>query len=145
MSILKKLPWLSLILLLLTFTSLGWVISSSNPAIYVWLLVAIAILFLTGSLTSRWANLRNYSYQLFRTKIKSFAFAILASLLLFLILARFRLFLDILLILAASMLVRLDLQTAGFRDETVFLITTTFSLTGLGLGVLLQKLMSHYL
>jgi hypothetical protein len=144
MSILKKLPWLSLILLLLTFISLGWVLSATNPPHFIWVLVAIAILFLVASLTSPLARIADYSVNLFTSNLRSFSVTVLAAFLFFLVFARFRLFLDILVILAALMLVRIDFQAAGFRELQAFCITSIFSLAGLAMGAFVERMMFQY-
>ncbi|MFQ4145054.1 hypothetical protein [Chlorogloeopsis sp. ULAP02] len=144
MSLLKKLPWLSLILLLLTFISLGWVLSAANPPYFIWVLVAIAIFFLVASLTSPLTRIADYSLNLFTSNLRSFSVTVLAAFLFFLIFARFRLFLDIFVILAALMLVRIDFQTAGFREVQAFCIISIFSLTGLVMGAFIERIMFQY-
>jgi hypothetical protein len=144
MSFWKKLPWLSLMLLLLTFISLGWMLAEANASQFTWLLVAIATLVLAASLSSPWAKIADYSVNLFTSNLKSFLVTVAAAFLFFLILARFRLFLDILVIIAASMLVRIDLQTAGFTEVEIFCFLTAFSLAGFGLGVLLENFTFHH-
>ncbi len=144
MSFWKKLPWLSLMLLLLTFISLGWVLAEASASQFTWLLVAIATLVLAASLSSPWAKIADYSVNLFTSNLKSFLVTVAAAFLFFLILARFRLFLDILVIIAASMLVRIDLQTTGFTEVQTFCFLAAFSLAGFGLGVLIENFIFHH-
>jgi uncharacterized membrane protein len=143
MAFLKRLPWLSLILLLLIYTTFGWVLSRSKAQPILWLVVAIAIVLFIASLTIPLSKMADYSVSLFRSNIKSFGVAVLGAFLFFLILARFRLFLDTLVIIAATMLVKIDFQAAGFSQGLAFWITTAFSFAGLALGVLAEKLMLH--
>jgi hypothetical protein len=143
MAFLKRLPWLSLILLLLTYTTFGWVLSRSKTQPILWLVVAIAIVLFIANLTIPLSKMADYSVSLFRSNIKSFGVAVLGAFLFFLILARFRLFLDTLVIIAATMLVKIDFQAAGFSQGLAFWITTAFSFAGLALGVLAEKLMLH--
>ncbi len=145
MSNVKKLPKISLSLLLLTYTSLGWVLSRTNVQPFVWVLVAIANFVLVATLTSSWSKFANYSINFFTSNLKSFSFTVFAAFLFFLILAHFRMFLDILVIITATMLVRIDFQTAGYRDGLAFWIMYIFSLIGLAIGVLVENLMSYYL
>jgi hypothetical protein len=144
MAFLKRLPWLSLILLLLIYTTFGWVLSRSKAQPILWLVVAIAIVLFIANLTIPLSKMADYSVSLFRSNIKSFGVAVLGAFLFFLILARFRLFLDTLVIIAATMLVKIDFQAAGFSQGLAFWITTAFSFAGLALGVLAEKLMLHY-
>lgn len=141
MSIFKRLPWVSLGLLLLTDSNFGWVISKANAPPFVWLLAVIAVLLLIGGLTTPWAKMTDYSIFLFRSNIRSFGITILWAFLFFLMVAWFRVFIDTLVIIAAAILARIDFQAAGFNEKHAFVILSIFSLTGLALGALVQKLM----
>ncbi|BAY47731.1 hypothetical protein SAMD00079811_53500 [Scytonema sp. HK-05] len=142
MSILKRLPFVSLVLLLLTYTTLGWVISKTYaPAPwFIWLLAVIAILVVLAGLTISWRRLTEYSFVLFKSNLKSFSITVLAAFLFFLMIAQFRVFLDTLVIIAAAVLGKIDFQTAGFTDGQAFCFLSIFSLTGLALGALIHKL-----
>ncbi|MFB2767772.1 hypothetical protein ACE1AT_00400 [Pelatocladus sp. BLCC-F211] len=144
MPFLKRLPWLSLTLLLLTYIIFGWLLARSKTQPILWLVFAIATVLFIASLTIPFSKVSDYSVSLFRSNLKSFGVTVLGAFLFFLILARFRLFLDILVMVAAAMLVRIDFQVAAFNQSQVFWITTTFSLTGLAVGALVEKLMSQY-
>ncbi|RAM52573.1 MAG: hypothetical protein C6Y22_06015 [Hapalosiphonaceae cyanobacterium JJU2] len=144
MPFLKRLPWLSLTLLLLTYIIFGWLLARSKTQPILWLVFAIATVLFISSLTIPFSKVSDYSVSLFRSNIKSFGVTILGAFLFFLILARFRLFLDILVMIAAAILVRIDFLAAGFNQAQIFWITTTFSFTGLALGALVEKLMSQY-
>lgn len=142
MSILKRLPFVSLVLLLLTYTTLGWVISKTYaPAPwFIWLLAVIAILVVLAGLTISWRRLTDYSFLLFKSNLKSFSVTVLAAFLFFLMIAQFRVFLDTLVIIAAAVLGKIDFQTAGFTEGQTFCFLSIFSLTGLALGALIHKL-----
>ncbi|NJM69018.1 MAG: hypothetical protein HC862_01675 [Scytonema sp. RU_4_4] len=140
MSILKRLPLFPLALLLLTYTTIGWVISKTYTPWYMWLLAVIAILFLMGGLTTSWTRFTDCSFVLFKSNLRSFGLTLLSAFLFFLMIAKFRLFLDTLLVVAAAVLARIDFQTAGFKEGQVFWFLSILSLTGLGLGALIHKL-----
>jgi len=141
MSILKRLPFVSLVLLLLTYTTLGWVISKTYaPAPwFIWVLTVITILVLLGGLTISWRRLTHYSFVLFQSNLRSFSITVLGAFLFFLMIAHFRVFLDTLLIIAAAVLAKIDFQTAGFSEGQAFWFLSIFSLTGLALGALIHK------
>jgi hypothetical protein len=141
MSIIRKIPWVSLTLALLTYSSLGWMISRANITLIEWVGVAIAILMLVGILTIPGIRFVQYSNYLFRSNTRSFIVTILAAFSLFLMIAWFRLFLDTLVIIAATILVRIDFQTAGFRQIYAFSILSFISLLGVAIGVLIHRLM----
>ncbi|MBD2387001.1 hypothetical protein [Cylindrospermum sp. FACHB-282] len=140
MSILKRVPWFSLALVLLSYSTLGWVISETQAPWFVWLAVVVAILLMVVSLTTPWSRVAEFYSILLKSNTRSFGVAILAAFLLFVMLAWFRVFLDTLLILSATILVRIDFQVAGLRQWLVFSFTSIFSLVGLAAGVLVYKL-----
>jgi signal transduction histidine kinase len=149
MPIIKRLPWVSLGLLLLTYVSLGWVISKAvskaHVPPYTWLIVVNAVLFLVGFLTTPWSWMSDYANLFLQSKLRSFGLAILGAFLFFLMIAWFRVFLDTLVIIAAIILVRIDFQSAGIRQAYAFWITCFISLCGLFLGALIQRLMAQYI
>ncbi|MBD0387496.1 MAG: hypothetical protein ICV54_13475 [Nostoc sp. C3-bin3] len=140
MSILKRVPWVSLALLLLSYSTLGWVISETRPSLFVWLVTVVAILLLVVTLTIPWLKMTYYLNVLFKSNIRSFGVAVLAAFLFFVMIAWFRIFLDTLLIISATILVRIDFQMVGLREGLAFWTTSTFSLTGLALGALIHQL-----
>ena len=141
---LKTLPWISLFLVSLTYTRLGWVLSDNNAPLYLWILLVLAILVLVASLTVSVSVISKYSSLLVSSNLRSFTVATLGALLFFLMLAWFGIFLDMLLIICAGILARIDCQTAGIRQLQAFLIILLFSLAGLGCGHLLHFVSSLY-
>ncbi len=139
-SIIKKLPWVSLTLILLTYSVFGWILSQENLPEFAWLLIVISVLILVAGITTPWSKTVKYVRVLFNTKLKSFGFAVLGAFLFFLVLAEFRIFLDIMLIISATILVRLDFQLAGVEETQAFFLTSAFSIAGLMLGFLLNLL-----
>jgi hypothetical protein len=142
MLIWKRVPWVSLALVLLSYSTLGWVISETDPPMFVWLVTVVAILLLIVTLTTPWPKVTYYYTIVFESNIKSFGVAVLAAFLFFIMLAWFRVFLDTLLIISASILVRIDFQTAGIQKNLAFWSASIFSLTGLSLGALIYKLVN---
>ncbi|MBV6625544.1 MAG: hypothetical protein KI793_21890 [Rivularia sp. (in: Bacteria)] len=142
MSIIKQLPWVSLTLVLVTYSVFGWILSQENLPMLAWLMIGISVLLLVAAITTPWSKAVKYMRFLFNTKLKSFLLAVLGAFLFFLIFAEFRIFLDILLIISATILVRLDFQIAGISENKAFLFTSLFSIVGLISGVLLDYLLS---
>ncbi|MCW5317708.1 hypothetical protein GTQ43_29210 [Nostoc sp. KVJ3] len=140
MSILKRVPWVSLALVLLSYSTLGWVISEAHAPLSVWLVTVVAILLLIVTLTTPWPKMTDHLSTLLKSNIRSFAVAVLAAFLFFIMIAWFGVFLDTLLIISATILVRIDFQKAGLREGLAFLTASIFSLAGLGLGALIYKL-----
>jgi len=141
LSIIKKLPWVSLTLVLFTYSVFGWILSQENLPKFAWLLIVISALILVAAITTPWSKAVKYVRGLFNTKLKSFGLAVLGAFLFFLIFAEFRIFLDFMLIISATILVRLDFQMAGLKETQAFLFTSIFSIVGLMFGFLLNQLM----
>ncbi|MEH1833458.1 MAG: hypothetical protein V7L29_15620 [Nostoc sp.] len=140
MSILKRVPWMSLALVLLSYSTLGWVISETHAPLFVWLVTVVAILLLIVTLTAPWSKM-TYSYSvLLKSNTRTFGVAVLAAFLFFIMIAWFGVFLDTLLIISATILVRIDFQRASLREGLAFLTASIFSLGGLALGALIYKL-----
>jgi hypothetical protein len=139
MPIIRKIPWVSLTLALLTYSSLGWVISGTYIPLIGWLGIAIAILILVGILTIPGLQFAQYSNYLFQSNTRTFVITIFAAFSLFLMIAWFRLFLDTLVIMAATILVRIDFQTAGLRQIYAFGTLSFISLLGLAIGVFIHR------
>jgi hypothetical protein len=137
MSILKRLPWISLAFVLFSYSTLGWVLSETRASWLVWLVVVLAILLLVVSLTTPWSSMAHYSSILFRSNTRTFVVTVLGAFLFFMMIAWFRVFLDTLLIVSAAILARIDFQVAGFKEWQAFLITSIFSFAGLALGVVI--------
>lgn len=140
LSIIKKLPYRSLTLVFLTYSVFGWILSQENLPTFAWLLVVISVVILVAGITTPYTKTVKYVRVLFNTKLKSFGFAVLGAFLFFLIFAEFRIFLDIMLIISATILVRLDCQMAGIKETQAFFLTSLFSISGLMLGFLLNLL-----
>jgi hypothetical protein len=139
MSILKRVPWVSLTLVLLSYSTLGWMMSETNAPPFVWEVVIFTILLLLITLTTTWSRMSRYLNFLLKSKVRTFGISVLAAFLFFLMLAWFRVFLDTLLILSATILVRIDFQAAGFNQKLAFGMTSIFSFAGLALGALIYK------
>ncbi len=141
MSILARLPWVSLLLALLTYCSLGWVISQTYMSDLALLVTAIAVLLLVAAITTPWVELANYSNFLFKSNSRTFAVTVFGAFALFLIIAKFRLFLDTLVIIAATILVRIDFQSVGLKQIHSFSIMSIIALSGLAIGILISRLL----
>ena len=134
MSTLKKLPWGSLALLLVTYFVFGWLLSVAHSAQVISPVVVALTLLLAGSLTSALPLVRDtLSFSL---KSDSRAFVIVATVAFVsaVIVTWLQVFAHILVVISAESLARLDLQTAKFTQLQAFLILSTVSLAGLGLG-----------
>jgi hypothetical protein len=141
MSTLQKIPWVSLILVLLSYSTLGWIIFEEKAPWYVWLMTVVTILLSLIYVTNPWLKLDDYFNILFKSTARTFSVAILAAFLFFLMIAWFRVFLDALLILCATILAKIDFQSVALKPSLAFGCISFCSLLGLGLGAFIK----HYI
>jgi hypothetical protein len=140
MPIWKKVPWVSLALVLLSYSTLGWVISETKTPVFVWFIAVFAVLLLVGGLTNPWLRFTEFSSVFFRSSTRSFLFAVCLAFLFFVILAWFRVFLDALLIISTTILARIDFQATGFGKGQTFGMLSVISFVGLAVGAGIQIL-----
>lgn len=145
MLILKRIPWISLVLVLLSYSTLGWVLSETKAPLFVWLLLMLTILILVGTLTAPYPEIVSRSSVLFRSNTRTFIVTVFGAFLFFMMLAWFRIFLDSLLIISAAILARIDFQSAGFKQGEVFILTSIFSLVGVALGAAIHIALTQHL
>lgn len=141
----KRLPWFSLLLMLLSYTTWGWILSETKAPLSVWVVSVMGVLLLMAALATPQNPMAKNMNLLINSDVKSFLVSVAAGLLLFLMLAWFRLFLDALLIITAAILVRIDFQTAAFNPRVAFTLSLIFSLTGLGMGKVAYMMAGRYL
>ncbi len=134
----KKLPWRSLLLLVVTYSFFGWLLFIWNWRN--WIVAGIFIVLMSGALTDPWTVIKIFFSDLLQSPTLSFILIVLFSFFSVVVLHWFSVSANALILICASMLTRLDLQTSGFTRVKAFLILALLSLTGLGLGLLIHKL-----
>ncbi|BAZ16938.1 hypothetical protein NIES4071_88160 [Calothrix sp. NIES-4071] len=139
MSVIKRVPWVTLTLALLTYCCLGWVISQERVPPSAWFAIVPIVILFVGALATPWAQINLYSNLLFKSDVRSFCIAVLGAFLLFLMISWFRLFLDFLLLTSAMILVRIDFQMAGFQYIHTFAALCIIAIIGLAMGVLINQ------
>jgi len=144
MSIWKKLPWFSLLLLLVAYSTLGWVLNDAKTAWYIWILVALAIFLLVELLTAPRARVKSYTMNLLKSDWAVFAASVFAAFFVAIALVWLHVLLQALVIISAAILVKLDAQSAGLKNHQAFWLLTIFCVTGLGLGAAAEIFISRY-
>lgn len=139
MPTLKKLPWGSLALLLVTYSTLGWVLSAFHNPWVVWVMIGVGSLLLAAFLSSPRAKFRDSSL-LFKSDTTIFFFAVVAAFLTVVILWTLHIFVHALVTISAAILVRLDAQKSCLSNRQTFWILAIVSLAGLGLGAGVQTI-----
>ena len=145
MSFPKKIPWLSLSLLLLVDINLGWVLYQSAALWWVWLVTISCILLVAEVLASPWALIRTFTNRWLQSDARAFLTIILSAFCAVLILAWFHIAAHLLLLIVAASIARLDLQEADLKDVEAFFILAILSLSGLSIGWIMYRLYAFLL
>lgn len=137
----KKLPWVSLALLLLAHYALGWWLSAFREPWYTLVIIAGVILLLNTSFYLPGSKSRNNYMRLFKRDTKAPLIAGATAFLLAVIIIWLHTFIEaLLLILASNILCTLDARGAGLSEAQTFCLLSIVSLAGLGAGGLAQQL-----
>lgn len=153
---LKNFTLVALTLLLVTHGVLGWQLSAligpfwvdpisfaSTPTILIWLVVIIADLLLAAALTTPFSERREEFISLFRTDSRAFLVCVALAFLTVVIITWLYIFVHIFVVIAASMLVRLETQRMKWRNRQLFWSLAITSILGLGLGAIVQTLLGR--
>jgi hypothetical protein len=165
MAWLKKFPWLSLSLLLITYGVFGWYVDQSSAPwrhelveqvkpwgwfvdedlllTFTHLLAAVLIVLISLALASPVAFLTIFLGNSLKFDTNTFFFLLGLSLIGVFAMRWFEYFARVLLLLSATILVRLDFQMAGYNKWQTFILLTFLCLFGFGLGVLSFTLWGH--
>gem|GEM_PF-6736310 len=100
----------------------------------VWLLAIVYTLLMTAALTTPLFDFGYLSVRFLKSKGGAFIGTIFAPLLVVVALFWVHIFSTALVLVAAKLLMKFDLQTTGFKRNESFALTAFFSLAGLGLG-----------
>ncbi len=131
---LKKIPWLSLSLLLATNMTLGGFLSALHEHWSAWVVVMLCVLLAAAMLSCSWATIRDSFAYLLASDFKAFIVAVLVAFLGVVIIFWLHTFAHLLVIMCAFLLAKIDMQAANFSDRQVFKTIAFISLLGLVLG-----------
>lgn len=140
MPTLKKLPWVSLALLLVTYSTLGWILATFHEPGFIWVIIVVLILLLAAFLSSPGAKFRDNF--LFKSPTRTFFFIVAAAFFSVIILWRLHIFVRALVTILAAILVRLEAQESRLSNRQTFWILAIISLAGLGLGAVTQTVIA---
>jgi hypothetical protein len=133
----------SLLLFLLAYFNLGWLLAFYRVPWWNWLLIAVLILFLAEALASPWALIRKFILRWLSTDIQAFFAVAIWAFLCVVILSWFHIFTQVVLLVIAASLTRLNLQTAKIGDLKAFLTISILSLGSIGAGGGANWLFNH--
>lgn len=141
----KKLPLPSLSLLLFTCGIFGWLISASEISWLLWLPGAVYLLLITLALAAPFKLIKSFYTSWLKSDVRAFLSIIFGAFFAVIIICWLEVFVRILVLISASALVRLDLQTAGYSKWQAFGILLFASLIGYSAGLLMHYQLSAHL
>jgi len=130
----KRIPWLSLLLLLSAYSTFSWFLYRSTVPWLVWVAVLTFALLQATLLTTCLGGVRRFLRRWLISDIGYFTVVLLGAFSLVVALVWFHIFGYIIMLIAAEVLARLDLQNAGFNRSQALAILTLVSVLGLAVG-----------
>lgn len=132
---LAKVPLLSLALLFAAYTTFSWFLHSANINWLAWFAVASFSLVEALLLTTFSGGLRLIVRSWLESDVGYFTVVILGAFLMAVALVWIKVFSYILVVVAAELLARLELQNVGYHRWRAFFILTSVSFAGLAVGL----------
>lgn len=137
----KKLSGVSVALLLVTYITVGRLLSDAREPVLAWVIIILGILLLAVLLSSPRSRFRRIS-QFFKSDTRTFFFIVVAAFLSVVLLWMLHVFVHALIAISAATLVKLEAQAVSLTNRQTFWLIVIVSLVGLGLGSVLQILVS---
>ncbi|MEM9484533.1 MAG: hypothetical protein AAGA83_12665 [Cyanobacteria bacterium P01_F01_bin.116] len=145
----KKLPWLSSLLLLLAFMGFGAFLHSRHSPDLIWGFALTYAAVEAALLTIMWKPLRNFFLLGFQSDIGYTVMALVIASLAVVVVAWIQIFVYFLVMLAAALLLRVELLIRDIGNSLAFVTILLLSIMGLGLSRIvtehlrLDLIMSH--
>jgi hypothetical protein len=136
----SKFPWLSALLLLLTYATFGWLLYGWTIDRQIWLLTAFGAVLLGAIVAYPGRSIELGLTSFFGANARAFILIIVTSIFSVVLLTWFQFFADSVLLSTAGLLFSLDLKVAGWQKRSRLLLIIGWQLLGLSLGLL-----AHYL
>ncbi|MEB3356637.1 MAG: hypothetical protein VKK04_07920 [Synechococcales bacterium] len=134
-----SLPWLSFGLLVAAYSTFSWFLHETTDGLVVWGLAIAFALFQALLLTAFSDRFRAVIDAWLKSDVGYFTTVVIAALFVAFAFVWFRIFSYLLMIIAAEMLARLDLQRAGFSRFQSLVILTVLSFAGLLTGWVISQ------
>ena len=129
-----KLTWLSYLLLLATYTAFGRYLHTSEASHLAWVMTVFGVITLAGIMTMLWKPARSFALLGFRSDVGYLVMVLLLASLAVLVVAWVHIFAYILVMIATSLLVRIDALTLDLNNTLTFAILVGIPIAGLGLS-----------
>lgn len=130
----KKFPWLSLTLLLVSYSTLGWVLAEAKSSLYTLLLAVALVLLFTEILAAPASNSRKFINRWLSSDSKAFVLILALAFFAGAIVVWIDIVAHIFVLMSAGLLARLDLHTTGLGQWQAFWILAALSLAGFTVG-----------
>jgi hypothetical protein len=130
----KRFPWLSLALLLTSYSTFSWFLYRSTAPWIVWAVVFALAVVQALLLTTLSQGFRRFVRTWLQSDLGYFSMVALGAFSIAVILVWFNIFGYFLMVVGSEVLSRLDLQNAGFNSWQTLGILTTVSVLGLAVG-----------
>ena len=136
----KKLPWLSSLLLLLAYMGFGAFLHARHSSDLIWWLALGHAVLEAALLTILWKPLRNFFLLGFQSDVGYTIMALVIASLAVVVLSWIQIFVYFLVMLAAALLLRVELLIRDVSNSLAFVTILVLSLMGLGLSRLTTEL-----
>ncbi|NJL44924.1 MAG: hypothetical protein HC922_02570 [Leptolyngbyaceae cyanobacterium SM2_3_12] len=120
--------------MILAYATYGGFLHSTHARPLAWILSIVFCLGVAGITTIFWTPFRRVILLGFQSDIGYFVMAVLLASLAVVAVTQFEIFAYLTMVVAVSLLVRVDLQIADFKDSVAFLALSLLALLGLGLS-----------
>lgn len=141
----KQLPWLSSLLLLLAYMGFGaFLHARHSPDLIWWLAIGHAVIE-AALLTIVWKPLRNFFLLGFQSDVGYTLMALIIASLAVVVVSWIQIFVYFLVMLAAALLMRVELLTRDIGNSLSFVTILLLSLIGLGLSRITTQLLMTFM
>ncbi|MBT9314179.1 hypothetical protein [Leptothoe spongobia] len=138
----KNLPWLSSLLLLLAYMGFGAFLHSRHSSDLIWGFALVYAVFEAALLTIMWKPLRDFFLLGFQSDVGYTVMALVVASLAVVVVSWIQIFIYFLVMLAAALLLRVDLLIRDTGNSLAFVTILCLSLMGLGLSRLTTELLA---
>ncbi len=138
----KKLPWLSSLLLLLAYMGFGAFLHASHSSDFIWWLALGYAVLEAALLTIVWKPLRNFLLLGFQSDVGYTVMAFVIASLAVVVVSWIQIFIYFLVMLAAALLLRVELLTRNVGNSLAFVTILVLSLMGLGMSRVMTGLIT---
>jgi hypothetical protein len=138
----KKLPWLSALLLLLAYMGFGAFLHARHSSDFIWFLSLGYAALEAALLTIVWQPLRNFFLLGFKSDVGYTVMALVLASLAVVVLSWIQIFIYFLVMLTAALLLRVELLIRDVGNSLSFVTILVLSVLGLGLSRLTTELMT---